>query len=253
MSEVSAACDFVVEAARQAGLSEKALHHCRLAVDEACTNVIEHGYPSGGSTAVIDITVRKDDRDVIITICDDSPQFDPLTQPDPDLQGFLADLNPGGWGVFFIRKVMDRVKYSFESGRNCLTMTKHITDEARASLLKAEIIERDLGKKIMQLIPSGRLDLSGSVALEHRLAALLDAGLKNIVVDLSRTDYISSGALKMLVGMWQRARELKGDVVLAGAHEQARDVLAATGLDLVFVLVRTSDEAVSHFSGKTTR
>ena len=36
--------DFVTEAAQVAGLSARAQHHCQIAVDEACTNIIEHGY-----------------------------------------------------------------------------------------------------------------------------------------------------------------------------------------------------------------
>ncbi len=47
LDQVSAACDFVVEQARAAGLDERAVHHCYLAVDEACTNIVEHGYGVG--------------------------------------------------------------------------------------------------------------------------------------------------------------------------------------------------------------
>jgi anti-sigma B factor antagonist len=41
-------CDFVVAAARRAGLNERAIYHCQMAVDEACTNVIEHGFDNAG-------------------------------------------------------------------------------------------------------------------------------------------------------------------------------------------------------------
>lgn len=47
----------------------------------------------------------------IITIIDDSPAFDPLGVPDPDVKAPLAQREPGGWGIFFIKKLMDRVDY----------------------------------------------------------------------------------------------------------------------------------------------
>ncbi|MDK3160594.1 ATP-binding protein [Kamptonema cortianum] len=99
LQEIAAACDFVVDAARSAGFDDTALHHCWLAVDEACTNIIEHGYAgSADDSAPIEITVRFTAGELVIEIVDRSPAFDPLSQPEPDLQSFLDDINPGGVG-----------------------------------------------------------------------------------------------------------------------------------------------------------
>ena len=61
LENVSVACDFVVEQAREAGLDERAIHHCYLAVDEACTNIIEHGYGVHCDDCVIDVFCQHDD------------------------------------------------------------------------------------------------------------------------------------------------------------------------------------------------
>ncbi len=44
LERIPEACDFVVQAAEAAGLDERAVYYCQMAVDEWCTNVIEHGY-----------------------------------------------------------------------------------------------------------------------------------------------------------------------------------------------------------------
>ncbi len=44
LNKVPEACEFVVQAAESAGLDERSIYYCQMAVDEWCTNVIEHGY-----------------------------------------------------------------------------------------------------------------------------------------------------------------------------------------------------------------
>jgi anti-sigma regulatory factor (Ser/Thr protein kinase) len=39
----------------------------------------------------------------------------------------LGDRERGGWGVYFIKKVMDEVAYERHGDRNQLTMVKHLS------------------------------------------------------------------------------------------------------------------------------
>lgn len=41
--------DFVIQAAQASGLDEKAVFEVQMAVDEACTNIIQHDYGGGGA------------------------------------------------------------------------------------------------------------------------------------------------------------------------------------------------------------
>lgn len=125
LEQVSHAVEFVSEIARQAGLNEQAVYHCQLAVDEACTNIIEHGYTSNGLNGVIDIICQVHPSSFTIIVGDDSPAYNPLSQTDPNPMASLEERNIGGWGVFFIKKVMSQVSYTYE-GRNYLIMTKQI-------------------------------------------------------------------------------------------------------------------------------
>ncbi|MBZ0305269.1 MAG: ATP-binding protein [Anaerolineae bacterium] len=123
LEQVAVACEFVGNAAQQAGLDERAVYHCQLAVDEVCTNIVEHGYLFKGSNQVIDIVCRADYHTFTITILDDSPPFDPLNRPAPDPKAPLEERTTGGWGVYFVKKLMDDVRYQW-IGRNQLVMVK---------------------------------------------------------------------------------------------------------------------------------
>jgi anti-sigma regulatory factor (Ser/Thr protein kinase) len=56
---------------------------------------------------------------------DEGPPFDPLNLQDPDpTVSEVEELSIGGWGIFFIKKVMDSVYYQYKADRNHLIMTK---------------------------------------------------------------------------------------------------------------------------------
>jgi len=117
-----------VQIVESVGMDMRSVNHCELAVDEAITNIIEHGYGETGANKVVDIVIKQRPDQVTIIIMDDGPPHDPLNNPEPDP---LADLeeraeNNGGWGVFFIKKVMDDVRYKYAANRNHLIMTKQI-------------------------------------------------------------------------------------------------------------------------------
>jgi anti-sigma regulatory factor (Ser/Thr protein kinase) len=126
LDAVPAACEFVAQSARDAGLKGQAAFHCCLAVDEACTNIVEHGYASSQRSGSIEIRCSVDDDRFIITIIDESLPFDPLSTAEPALGAALVEGDPGGLGVFFMRRFMDDVRYRYHHRRNELTLEKRI-------------------------------------------------------------------------------------------------------------------------------
>lgn len=120
-------CRFVGAAAETAGLSETDSSRCQLAVDEACTNIIEHGY-GGEDKGDIRIACDPNPGELTITIEDTAQRFDPSTVPEPNLTGNLDDMRIGGLGVYFMRQVMDAVEFSYENGRNQLVLVKRRSD-----------------------------------------------------------------------------------------------------------------------------
>jgi anti-sigma regulatory factor (Ser/Thr protein kinase) len=119
--------DFVTQVARDAGFDEDDVFHIQMAVDEACSNVIEHAYGQDGGD--IDLTCCiEDDGDLRVEIADHGAPFDPDQVPNPTLGPDSIDLDAikaGGLGLFFMRKLMDEVTFRFDpDAGNLLTMIK---------------------------------------------------------------------------------------------------------------------------------
>lgn len=114
---------FIEQAGRDAGLDETAVCRCQLAVDEACTNIIEHAY-GGEGRGSIDIGCEVGQGELTITIEDYGHPFDPASVPKPELNTSLDNLQIGGLGLYFIRQVMDAVEFSYEDGGNKLVLVK---------------------------------------------------------------------------------------------------------------------------------
>lgn len=124
LNELAALCDFVVDAAQTAGLSEDAVYHCHLSVEEVCTNVIEHGYNFEGEDGQISVLCRAVPSQFVITVIDTAPPFNPLELPDPDPSTPLWEREGGGWGIYFVRQYMDEVSYQYKDSKNHFTMVK---------------------------------------------------------------------------------------------------------------------------------
>ena len=243
LEDISIVSNFVVAAAERAGLDEQGIHHCQLAVDEACTNIIEHAYSGSDSDQIIQVTCKGDAATFRIIIVDHGPLFNPLEQPAPDP---LADLNErrvGGWGIYFINKLMDDVRYDSDDGRNRLTLIKSLNSELKSAEDQSVVVE-NVPERLQTVMFAGRIDKTTSADLERLLVGKFEAGHHLIVLDMSDVEYISSSGLKMLVSMWKRAHDLKGDLILAGLRPPVREVINLIGFDLVFKIYDSLDEAI---------
>lgn len=119
--------DFVVQAAQEAGLNPSAVYAVDLAVDEACTNIIEHAY-GGEGRGEISCTCKATEKGLVVILCDRGRPFKPERVPPPNINTRLKNLKAGGAGLFLMQKMMDEVhfKFSSETG-NVLTMFKKKT------------------------------------------------------------------------------------------------------------------------------
>ncbi len=114
---------FIEQAGLAAGLDDTAICRCQLAVDEACTNIIEHAYEGEGRGS-IDIECEPGAGELTITIADQGKPFDPDSVPEPQLGAPLEDIQVGGLGLYFMRQVMDAVEFSYQEGSNKLVLVK---------------------------------------------------------------------------------------------------------------------------------
>ncbi len=117
---------FAVQAAADAGLKEPALSAVEMAVDEACSNIVEHAY-AGIRDGQIECTCGSTQDAFIVILRDRGRSFDILNVPPPDLTSDLEERHVGGLGIFLMRHLMDEVRYEHlgEAG-NVLTLVKRL-------------------------------------------------------------------------------------------------------------------------------
>lgn len=110
LEKLAQIADFVTDAALRLGLDEKQAFEVQMATDEACANIIEHAY-GPGVAGEISICCETEGDDFVVTLRDQGCSFDPCQVPEPDLTCPLEDRQIGGLGLFFMRKLMDRVDF----------------------------------------------------------------------------------------------------------------------------------------------
>ena len=115
---------FVIQAAEKAGLDDSAVYAVELAVDEAATNIIEHAYQGEGRGEIC-CSFEIIQEGLKVMLQDWGVPFNPLEVPEPILGAPLDQIQSSGLGLFFIRKLMDEVRFEFsiEKG-NTVTMIK---------------------------------------------------------------------------------------------------------------------------------
>jgi serine/threonine-protein kinase RsbW len=107
------------------GFSAESVLDTQLAVEEAITNVVVHGYKKTGYQ--INLSCRAAPDHIEVQITDSAPQFNPLLIPEPDTDSDVSERQIGGLGIYLVRQVMDNISYRFENGKNILTLTKNKT------------------------------------------------------------------------------------------------------------------------------
>jgi serine/threonine-protein kinase RsbW len=118
--------EFVTQAAREAGLTDDEVFHVEMAVDEACSNVIEHAYADRVGEIELTCIIPEHGR-LDVVIHDEGMAFDPAAVPQPKVgdDAGLDAMQEGGLGLYFMRKLMDEVRFSFSPGHgNTLYMIK---------------------------------------------------------------------------------------------------------------------------------
>lgn len=116
--------DFVLQAAKDIDFDEKASYAVELAVDEACTNIIEHGY-SGEDKGVIECSTSIGKNDLKIILRDFGKEFDPTKIPLPKINVPLDQLKPRGIGYFLMNNMMDEICYKrYKTRGNTMTLIK---------------------------------------------------------------------------------------------------------------------------------
>ncbi len=118
--------DFVRDQLEAYDVEPKVLFQIELAVEEIFTNITSYAYNPDVGKATIKCIVQKDPLSVTIQFLDSGKPFDPLKKEEADTSQEALLERTGGLGIFLVRKNMDDVTYSYEDGKNILTISKKL-------------------------------------------------------------------------------------------------------------------------------
>ena len=122
--------DFVEDAVRRSTMTGSDSDKLKLAVDEACANVIEHAY-GNDRTKKLTIRVSFDASQVIVDVVDSGHTYDPTGHAPATLEELAAGRRDGGMGIRLMRMATDELLwFPDEQGHNCLRLIKRITPPA---------------------------------------------------------------------------------------------------------------------------
>ena len=116
---------FIESVARDLAIGAEDVYDLRLAVEEAITNTINHGY--SGQAGAIRMELSREDNSGVVKLWDDAKVFDPTAPLPTDFSGPLSERSSGGMGLCFLRESVDEIRHEVtESGGNHLVMKKFL-------------------------------------------------------------------------------------------------------------------------------
>jgi anti-sigma B factor antagonist len=89
----------------------------------------------------------------------------------------------------------------------------------------------------------GEVDLATAPALKNRLLELVTAGVTEIVVDLTETDFLDSTGLGAVVAAYKRVRVHDGHLKLVATAARVKRVFEITNLNRVVPICASIEEA----------
>jgi anti-sigma B factor antagonist len=95
---------------------------------------------------------------------------------------------------------------------------------------------------------AGEVDLYTAPEFKQQLLDVIGKGAKSVIVDFSDTTFIDSTTLGVLVGGVKRLRTNDGQLSLVCSDRNITKIFEITGLDRVFTIYPTREEAVAKLS-----
>ena len=126
IENVERVTNFVNSELKRMGCSSRAMRQIDVALDELFANICSYAYGEDVGHATITVKELPDENAVQITLEDAGIPFDPLSRTDPDVTLGVEDRKIGGLGIFMVKRMMNKVRYEYNNGKNTLTVVKTI-------------------------------------------------------------------------------------------------------------------------------
>ncbi len=98
----------------------------------------------------------------------------------------------------------------------------------------------------------GEVDVYTAPKLREAIVTAIEAGHTRLIIDVEKVDFLDSTGLGVLVGALKRVRADGGSLDIVCTHERILKIFGITGLDKVFGLHASIDEARAATLGDTS-
>jgi anti-sigma regulatory factor (Ser/Thr protein kinase) len=118
--------EFVDEILQPLNCSMKIQMQLELAVEEIFVNIANYAYGESTGKAFITGRILENPLRLELVFMDEGTPYNPLARKDPDLEQKMEDRTIGGLGIYLVKKNVEEIAYSYQEGKNVLTLCKHI-------------------------------------------------------------------------------------------------------------------------------
>ena len=122
--ELSNIQEFVEAELGKYNCNNKTKYQINLVIEEIFVNIANYAYKEKDGYCTL--AIELEDNKVTFTFEDNGVPFNPLEEPDPDINLSADKRDIGGLGIFLAKKMIDEVKYKYENSKNILIITKNI-------------------------------------------------------------------------------------------------------------------------------
>ena len=109
-----------------------------------------------------------------------------------------------------------------------------------------QITTRDVNDvKVVQI--EGELDTGSSPEAQQQLDQLREQGVKKILLDMIKLDFISSAGLRVLLATAQELKQDGGDLRVCSLNESIKEVFDISGFSNLLMVFDNETKALSGF------
>ncbi len=93
----------------------------------------------------------------------------------------------------------------------------------------------------------GQLIVGNRQELKQKVLDQVEEGARHVLIDFSKTGYIDSSGLGVLVSLSKKIREQGGELRLSSLNDDLRTLFELTKLDTLFRIAGSREEGLSGF------
>jgi anti-sigma B factor antagonist len=246
---------FVLAVGNACLLDERILSHLRLCLYELGANTVEHAkFP--GPDQFIDIEMVIGDKWIELGYKDNAEPFNTVDKGSFDIHEKIQSGSKRGLGLYLLKRLAQKISYARDAECN-ITSLKLLRNKDAYPNITRRITMKEFSVSIipMESKDSAVLKITGSInststrVLETHFDLLIKNGQYRVVVDLTKTEFISSSGIGMFIGTLSTLRRHGGDLVLMNVPELIAEILEILNLKKHFHTIGDLNELKTETKG----